>query len=290
MTLASFVSNLVGYLNQALYLLMAAAVVTFVWYIIQYYIKPNEERAKAGQYVLWAIIGFFVVLSVWGFVNILTNTLGLDNGPRTWNELSSLFPGSNSHGASSFNEGVTPYTSMYQSNTPNGSVGYAPNIFGRSTPNKTTKKTNVTLAKSRTAKPRTAASSANKKTKAAQISTKGKGACSKYFGACIGPSSGAKGIILKNGPQDFDLLDQKDGLMIALMHSRSISFKRSGTPLATVTFLGQKVLAYKRTAQGKIYIITGSPAGNADLIVLLISKKDIPTPRAVALIGSITFK
>ena len=56
--------------------MMGFAVVLFTWFVIQYYIKPNEDRKNAGQYVMYSIIGFFVILSMWGLVNILSNTFG----------------------------------------------------------------------------------------------------------------------------------------------------------------------------------------------------------------------
>ncbi|MDB5239214.1 MAG: hypothetical protein JWO00_549 [Candidatus Parcubacteria bacterium] len=75
-TLCTLVDVTIGYFNIALVLLMSFAVLMFTYYIIQYYVKPNEDRKNAGQYVMYSIIGFFVILSLWGLVNILSNTFG----------------------------------------------------------------------------------------------------------------------------------------------------------------------------------------------------------------------
>jgi len=86
----------IGYLNEALVLLMGFAVLMFVWYIIQYFIRPNggESRKEAGEYLLYSVIGFFVILSFWGLVNILQNTFNLGYGaPGSWASFSGLFPG-----------------------------------------------------------------------------------------------------------------------------------------------------------------------------------------------------
>ena len=94
-TFGGVITDIIGYLNQVLFLLMALAVLMFVWYIIQYFIKPNEDRAGARDYVLYSIIGFFVILSMWGIVNILNNTFGVDNAsnkPASLNNLNNLFP------------------------------------------------------------------------------------------------------------------------------------------------------------------------------------------------------
>lgn len=91
--LSSLITKITGYLNSALVLMMGLAVVTFVWNVFQYYIKPNDERAQANSYVMWSIIGFFVILSMWGLVNILSGTFRFKNNQApTPDSLNSLFP------------------------------------------------------------------------------------------------------------------------------------------------------------------------------------------------------
>jgi hypothetical protein len=92
--LGGLIDKIIGYLNSALVLLMAIAVVTFVYWIIQYYVKPNDERSAAHSYVLWSIIGFFVILSMWGLVNVVKNTFGFsDNKAPDAAQINGLFPG-----------------------------------------------------------------------------------------------------------------------------------------------------------------------------------------------------
>ncbi len=94
-TLRDIIAQLTDYLNDILFLLMGLAIVMFVWYIINYFIKPGAERKEAGEYVMYAVIGFFVILSFWGIVNILQNTFGLkndDNRPASWQSFNNLFP------------------------------------------------------------------------------------------------------------------------------------------------------------------------------------------------------
>lgn len=81
------------YLDRILLLLMGLAVVMFVYYIIKYFLRPTEERKEGAKYLMWSIIGFFVILSFWGIVNILRNTFNLDdNRPSSWNEFFNIFP------------------------------------------------------------------------------------------------------------------------------------------------------------------------------------------------------
>jgi hypothetical protein len=80
--LAYIVQLVVKYFNVAIYLIMGLAVVMFVWNIFKYFIKGGDDigaKKEAGQYVLWSVVGFFVILSFWGMVNILTNTFKLDS-------------------------------------------------------------------------------------------------------------------------------------------------------------------------------------------------------------------
>jgi len=56
-------------------LIMSLAVIYFVWALMQYLLKEGEERAKAKDAMVWGIIILFVMISVWGLVEILDNTV-----------------------------------------------------------------------------------------------------------------------------------------------------------------------------------------------------------------------
>lgn len=62
-------------------LLFALATVGFIWGIIQYFINPeNEEKRSQGKsYMLWGLIGLFVMVSIWGLVAVFSNTVGINN-------------------------------------------------------------------------------------------------------------------------------------------------------------------------------------------------------------------
>ena len=93
-TLHDLVGTAAIYINDALDLLMGLAVVMFVWYVIQYFMRPSEKgRSEGGQYVMWSVIGFFVIFSLWGNVNILMSTFDLgENSAGTWTSFSNIFP------------------------------------------------------------------------------------------------------------------------------------------------------------------------------------------------------
>ena len=95
LTVCSLITRIVGYLNQILFLLIGLSVVTFTYYVFKYFIKPNEKHDEAGNYVMYSVIGFFVILSMWGLVNILQNTFGIGNigyAQNSWTNITNLFP------------------------------------------------------------------------------------------------------------------------------------------------------------------------------------------------------
>lgn len=60
-------------------LLIALAVVAFIWGVVSQVLNPdNEEKKKQGkQYMIWGIIALFVIISIWGLVGVLSKTIGL---------------------------------------------------------------------------------------------------------------------------------------------------------------------------------------------------------------------
>ncbi|MBU6426986.1 hypothetical protein KGQ27_01975 [Patescibacteria group bacterium] len=72
----SLTYKLIGIGNVILYLLIAAAVIFIVWNIVMVLIKGSDPEAKSGAWknVGWGVVGLAIILSIWGLVNILTNT------------------------------------------------------------------------------------------------------------------------------------------------------------------------------------------------------------------------
>lgn len=63
--------------------LLAIAFVFFLYGVYKYFFlgATNEaERANGRQFVLWSIIGFVVIFSIWGLVGLVGSTLNLSSG------------------------------------------------------------------------------------------------------------------------------------------------------------------------------------------------------------------
>jgi hypothetical protein len=68
--------KIVGIINIISYLLIALAVIFIIWNVVMYIVKGGDPAAKsaAAGNVGWGIVGLAIILSIWGLVNILTNT------------------------------------------------------------------------------------------------------------------------------------------------------------------------------------------------------------------------
>lgn len=78
--LGTFLQQFIGFIDNYLVpLLFAVAFIVFIFGIFQYFIAggaDEEKRTKGRSFMLWGIIGFFVMVSIWGILNLLVNSFG----------------------------------------------------------------------------------------------------------------------------------------------------------------------------------------------------------------------
>src|SRR4051812_48849653 len=84
-TLGGFILSIISFIDNLLVpLVFAIAFIVFLWGVYTYFIAggANEEKRAEGQkFVLWAIIGFVVMFSIWGLINLVRSSLPI-NGTR----------------------------------------------------------------------------------------------------------------------------------------------------------------------------------------------------------------
>ncbi|MFA5744777.1 MAG: hypothetical protein WC887_01025 [Candidatus Paceibacterota bacterium] len=81
-------SYIEGYSDDIIYIingillptLIAVAFIVFLWGVYKYFIQNEKERENGKTFVLYGIIGFVILFSVWGLVNIVGDTLNLPVG------------------------------------------------------------------------------------------------------------------------------------------------------------------------------------------------------------------
>lgn len=72
------VNSLVGLANSIVPLLLAVAVIVFIWGIIRYlWLRPDspQERKNMQNFLIMGIIAITVIISIWGIATMLKNSL-----------------------------------------------------------------------------------------------------------------------------------------------------------------------------------------------------------------------
>jgi hypothetical protein len=76
-----FVDKIASFINDTLIpLLFGVALLVFLWGIFKYFILGGGDEGKreeGKQLMLWAIIGFVVMVSIFGIVNMIAGGLNL---------------------------------------------------------------------------------------------------------------------------------------------------------------------------------------------------------------------
>ena len=67
-------------INPLIYLLFAVAVAYFLYGLVKYFLSPeNEEiRTSSKSHMLWGIFGMFIMIAVFGIMNLILKTVGED--------------------------------------------------------------------------------------------------------------------------------------------------------------------------------------------------------------------
>jgi hypothetical protein len=76
--------SIIGIINTILVpVLVAIAFIVFLWGVFKYLIYGGDndtERATGKKLILWGIIAFVIIFSIWGIVNVLMGALNLSSG------------------------------------------------------------------------------------------------------------------------------------------------------------------------------------------------------------------
>lgn len=83
------IAKIANILSNIVLLLMAVAVVVFLWGILEFLTAGGEKEGveKGRNRIIFGIIGLFVMVAMWGLVNIIAKTLDLKdpaNQGREW--------------------------------------------------------------------------------------------------------------------------------------------------------------------------------------------------------------
>lgn len=64
--------------NPILLLLVAVAILYFLWGVFQFVrnAESSDERKKGGMNMLWGVIGLFIMVTAYGILNLILETIG----------------------------------------------------------------------------------------------------------------------------------------------------------------------------------------------------------------------
>ena len=78
-TAADIIGVFSGLLRMLVPLIIALAIVYFLWGVAQYVMNPEADKKKAITTMVWGIVGIAVMVSVWGLVGILQSTFNVSS-------------------------------------------------------------------------------------------------------------------------------------------------------------------------------------------------------------------
>lgn len=67
-------------INPLIYFIFALAVIYFLYGLVKYLLNPDNEelRTSSKSHMLWGIFGIFIMVAVFGIMNLLLTTIGVD--------------------------------------------------------------------------------------------------------------------------------------------------------------------------------------------------------------------
>jgi fumarate reductase subunit D len=81
-TIDSIITTISNLANTLIPLFMVFAVAVFLWGIVRYITSAgDEEKQKAARgYIIYGLIGIFVMVAFWGIIEVVANTFGVKTG------------------------------------------------------------------------------------------------------------------------------------------------------------------------------------------------------------------
>lgn len=81
-SLFDFQNLLFKIVTRLSYLFFAVAVAFFVYGVVKFIASTNDsaEREKGKNFMVWAIVCFVVIVSIWGLVSFILGSFGIASG------------------------------------------------------------------------------------------------------------------------------------------------------------------------------------------------------------------
>lgn len=75
-----FAGIVMDLISLAIPIVIGLSLIAFLWGLTVFILNAdNEEKITEGKtFMVWGVIGLFVMVSVWGIINLLTGSFGFD--------------------------------------------------------------------------------------------------------------------------------------------------------------------------------------------------------------------
>lgn len=81
MTLFGIINIVAGLINAATPVIVALALLYFFWGLATYILNAGDEegKKKGRSIMIWGLLALFIMVSVWGIINVVRDTFQLDD-------------------------------------------------------------------------------------------------------------------------------------------------------------------------------------------------------------------
>jgi len=81
-TVQSIMANVLDILGLAIPIVIGLALVYFLWGLVGFIGNPSSEQAQTEgrSRMIWGVVAFFVIVSVWALVRVIANSIGVSPG------------------------------------------------------------------------------------------------------------------------------------------------------------------------------------------------------------------
>ena len=81
-TFTGFLTQIKGTINAIIPVIIAITVLVFLWGVANYIMSAGDEekRKEARQFIIWGLVGFVIMIGIWGLINVFVTAFGLGTG------------------------------------------------------------------------------------------------------------------------------------------------------------------------------------------------------------------
>ncbi len=76
--ISGVVGELINIANLLYQLVFVLIILAFAYGVLKFIFQDGDEKDKGKGFMVWSVVALFVLVSVWGIIQIVQGTLGID--------------------------------------------------------------------------------------------------------------------------------------------------------------------------------------------------------------------